>query len=178
APIELAPTKAEFQSNSYTPSYDLFMWYAPMNPPVSIGGLYGEYLNKRLVVRAAKQKDSGEFHPGLRGRQKGREATLIDRVLDLEGLCESLLTLSKEVKRLRGLMRHLDEIHMTWGSFGEETDKNMDLHQHLSRNSTQRLETASQFTRDSVTNPTMTGSQDFTTVSDRTTSPISIIFYS
>ncbi|GKD65109.1 phospholipase-like, aminotransferase-like mobile domain protein [Tanacetum coccineum] len=48
-------------------------------------GLYGEYLNKRSAARAAKQKDSGEFHPGLRGRQKGREAALIDRVRDLEG---------------------------------------------------------------------------------------------
>ncbi|GJS40711.1 hypothetical protein Tco_0565754 [Tanacetum coccineum] len=34
------------------------------------------------------------------------------------------------------------------GSFGEETDKTTDLHQHLSRISPQRLETASQITRD------------------------------
>ncbi|GKC00323.1 phospholipase-like protein [Tanacetum coccineum] len=110
APIELAPTKAEFQSNWYTPSYDFFMWYAPRSPPVSIGGLYGEYLNKRSATRAAKQKDSGEFHPGLRGRQKGREAALIDRVRDLEGLCESLLTLPKEVKSLRGRIFKLESI--------------------------------------------------------------------
>ncbi|GJX36489.1 cysteine-rich receptor-like protein kinase [Tanacetum coccineum] len=34
------------------------------------------------------------------------------------------------------------------GSFGEETDKTTNLHQHLSRMSTQKLETASQITRD------------------------------
>ncbi|GJR57259.1 phospholipase-like, aminotransferase-like mobile domain protein [Tanacetum coccineum] len=74
APIELAPTKAEFQSNWYTPSYEFFMWYAPRSPPVSIGGLYGEYLNKISAARVAKQKDS---------------------------LCESLLTLPKEVITLK-----------------------------------------------------------------------------
>ncbi|GJX65283.1 phospholipase-like, aminotransferase-like mobile domain protein [Tanacetum coccineum] len=68
APIELAPMKAEFQSNC------------------------------------------GEFHPGLRGRQKGRDAALIDRVRDLEGLCESLLTLPKEVKHLRGRISKLESI--------------------------------------------------------------------
>ncbi|GJR17101.1 phospholipase-like protein [Tanacetum coccineum] len=110
APIELAPTKAEFQSNWYTPSYDFFMWYASRSPRVSIGGLYGEYLNKRSTARAAKQKDMGEFHHGLRGRKKGREAALIDRVRDLEGLCESLLKLPKEVKSLRGRIFKLESI--------------------------------------------------------------------
>nr|GEW64468.1 ribonuclease H-like domain-containing protein [Tanacetum cinerariifolium] len=84
--IELAPTKAEFQSNWYTPSCDF------------------------LCARAAKQKDNGEFHPGLRGRQKGREASLIDRVRNLKGLCEILLTLSKEVKSLRGRIFKLESI--------------------------------------------------------------------
>ncbi|GJY35912.1 hypothetical protein Tco_0421290, partial [Tanacetum coccineum] len=46
------------------------------------------------------------------------------------------------------------------GSFGEETDKTTDLHQHCSRISPQKLETASQITRDAVTNPTMTALQD------------------
>ncbi|GJY01521.1 hypothetical protein Tco_0359673 [Tanacetum coccineum] len=74
-----------------------------------------------------------------------------------------------------------DEVFSIWkafggntrdlGSFGEETDKTTDLHQHLLRISTQRLETASQNTRDAVTNPTMTVSQHFTTASARTTQP-------
>ncbi|GJS30213.1 hypothetical protein Tco_0490833 [Tanacetum coccineum] len=37
------------------------------------------------------------------------------------------------------------------GSFGEEADKTTNLHQHLSRISTQKLETASHITRDAVT---------------------------
>ncbi|GJT38341.1 hypothetical protein Tco_0938206 [Tanacetum coccineum] len=86
------------------------MWYALRSPPVSIRGLYGKYLNKISAARATKQKDSGEFHPGLRGRHKGREAALIDRVHDLEGLCESLLTLPKEVKSLRGRIFKLESI--------------------------------------------------------------------
>nr|GEZ59860.1 phospholipase-like, aminotransferase-like mobile domain protein [Tanacetum cinerariifolium] len=68
--IELSPMKAEFQSNWYTPSYDFFMWYASRSPPVSIGGLYGEYLNKRSAARVAKQKYSGQFYLDLRCTQK------------------------------------------------------------------------------------------------------------
>ncbi|GKF09455.1 hypothetical protein Tco_0043679, partial [Tanacetum coccineum] len=44
------------------------------------------------------------------------------------------------------------------GSFGEETDETTDLHQHCSRISPQKLETASHITRDAVTNPTTTAS--------------------
>ncbi|GJS92608.1 hypothetical protein Tco_0799576 [Tanacetum coccineum] len=58
------------------------------------------------------------------------------------------------------------------GSFGEETDKTTDLHQHLSRISTQKLETASQITRDAVTTHLKTASQDLQTASDCTTQPI------
>ncbi|GJW76714.1 hypothetical protein Tco_0138396 [Tanacetum coccineum] len=53
-----------------------------------------------------------------------------------------------------------DEVFSIWkafggntrdlGSFGEETDETTDLHQHLSRLCSQRLETASQDTRDAV----------------------------
>ncbi|GJT02586.1 hypothetical protein Tco_0823755 [Tanacetum coccineum] len=52
------------------------------------------------------------------------------------------------------------------GSFGEETDKTTDLHQHLSRISTQKLETASQITRDAVTTHLKTTSQVLQTASD------------
>ncbi|GJY88549.1 hypothetical protein Tco_0503177 [Tanacetum coccineum] len=58
------------------------------------------------------------------------------------------------------------------GSFGEETDKTTDLHQHLSRISTQKLETASQITRDAVTTHLKTPSQDLQTVSECTTQSI------
>ncbi|GJT67177.1 hypothetical protein Tco_1018657 [Tanacetum coccineum] len=58
------------------------------------------------------------------------------------------------------------------GSFGEETDKTTNLHQHLSRISTQKLETASPITRDAVTTHLKTASQYLQTVSDCMTRPI------
>ncbi|GKB90909.1 phospholipase-like protein [Tanacetum coccineum] len=100
-PIELSPTKAERQSSWYNPSNDFFMWYAPRSPPVSIGGLYGEYLNKRSALRAEKQKEIDESK---------REYDLSDRVRFLEGLCQCLLTLPKETKRLRGRIFKLESI--------------------------------------------------------------------
>nr|GEZ69388.1 phospholipase-like protein [Tanacetum cinerariifolium] len=81
APIELAPTKAEFQSNWYTPSYDF---------------LCGMHRGAHLFPSE--------------GCVKGREAALIDRIRYLEGLCESLLTLLKEVKSLRGRIFKLESI--------------------------------------------------------------------
>nr|GEV31011.1 hypothetical protein [Tanacetum cinerariifolium] len=74
APIELASTKDKVQCNWYAPSKDYFMWYVPRSPPVSIGGLYGEYLNKRSASRAAKKKSSKDSHPS----ECVREASLID----------------------------------------------------------------------------------------------------
>ncbi|GJY18366.1 hypothetical protein Tco_0389857 [Tanacetum coccineum] len=58
------------------------------------------------------------------------------------------------------------------GSFEEETDNTTDLHQHLSRISTQKLETASQITCDAVMTHTKTASQDLKTASECTTQPI------
>ncbi|GJU22758.1 hypothetical protein Tco_1156100 [Tanacetum coccineum] len=52
------------------------------------------------------------------------------------------------------------------GSFGEETDKTTDLHQHILRISTQKLETASQITRDAVITHLKTASQDLQTASE------------
>ncbi|GKF69473.1 hypothetical protein Tco_0202530, partial [Tanacetum coccineum] len=56
-----------------------------------------------------------------------------------------------------------------FGSFREEMDKTADLHQHISRISTQKLETASQITRDAVMTHTKTASQDLKTTSECTT---------
>ncbi|GKB08812.1 hypothetical protein Tco_0837124 [Tanacetum coccineum] len=55
------------------------------------------------------------------------------------------------------------------GSFGKETDETTDLHQHLSRLCSQRLEMASQITCDAVTIHTKTASQDLKTASECTT---------
>ncbi|GJW78468.1 hypothetical protein Tco_0140150 [Tanacetum coccineum] len=42
--------------------------------------------------------------------KKGKVATLIDRVCDLEGICETLLTLPKEVKSFKGRIIKLESI--------------------------------------------------------------------
>ncbi|GKD46749.1 hypothetical protein Tco_1271394 [Tanacetum coccineum] len=68
--------------------------------------------------------------------------------------------------------RHLEDITHDLGSFGEETDKTMDLHQHLSRLCSQRLETTSQIQRDAVTTKTKAVSQDSMTASEHLTKPI------
>ncbi|GKE39099.1 hypothetical protein Tco_1462504 [Tanacetum coccineum] len=57
------------------------------------------------------------------------------------------------------------------GSFGEETDKTTNLHQHLSRTSTQKLKTVSQITRDAITAHLKMASQDLKTASDRLRKP-------
>ncbi|GJV33475.1 hypothetical protein Tco_1393875 [Tanacetum coccineum] len=58
------------------------------------------------------------------------------------------------------------------GSFREETDKTTNLHQHLFKISTQKLEMASQITRDAVTTHLKTASQDLQKASECTTQPI------
>ncbi|GKA86831.1 hypothetical protein Tco_0808542 [Tanacetum coccineum] len=58
------------------------------------------------------------------------------------------------------------------GSFGEETEKSTDPHQHLLRISTQKLEMASRITHDAVTTHLKTVSQDLKTASDCTIQPI------
>ncbi|GKA55673.1 retrovirus-related pol polyprotein from transposon TNT 1-94, partial [Tanacetum coccineum] len=73
----------------------------------------------------------------------------------------------------------IDEVFCIWkafggntrdlGSFGEETDKTTDLHQHCSRISLQWLETASQIQRDAVTMMIKTVSRDSKTASEHTT---------
>ncbi|GJT12325.1 hypothetical protein Tco_0859367 [Tanacetum coccineum] len=57
------------------------------------------------------------------------------------------------------------------GSFGEETDKTTELHQHLSRLCSQRLETASPVLHDAVTTHFVTASQPFMTASPHTIQP-------
>nr|GEZ65005.1 phospholipase-like, aminotransferase-like mobile domain protein [Tanacetum cinerariifolium] len=57
-------------------------------------------------ARAAKKKSSEDFHPS----KYVQEASLIDRVRELECICETLLTLPKEVKSSRGRIHKLESI--------------------------------------------------------------------
>ncbi|GJY29573.1 hypothetical protein Tco_0405340 [Tanacetum coccineum] len=93
----------------------------------------------------------------------GRKAHLLeDKQIPSVGVFDEVFSIWKA---FRGNTRDL-------GSFGEETDKTTDLHQHLSRLCSQQLETASQITRDAVTIHTKTASQDLKTASECTTQPI------
>ncbi|GJU25802.1 hypothetical protein Tco_1164423 [Tanacetum coccineum] len=64
----------------------------------------------RLCLLLSLEKDNEKFHPVLRGREKGRDAALFDRVRDLEGICERLLTLPKEIKSLKVRIFKLETI--------------------------------------------------------------------
>ncbi|GJQ91954.1 hypothetical protein Tco_0003093 [Tanacetum coccineum] len=68
--------------------------------------------------------------------------------------------------------RQFGEITRDFGLMEKKRDKNMDLHQHLSRLCSQQLEMASQITRDAVTIHTKTASQDIKTALEYTTQPI------
>nr|GEX17120.1 hypothetical protein [Tanacetum cinerariifolium] len=85
APIDLAPTKDELQSKWYTPSNDYVMWYTPRSPPIFIGGMYGEYLNKRSAARAAKKKSSKDFHPDQRQQDDiSKMADVVEQKIESE----------------------------------------------------------------------------------------------
>ncbi|GJR63173.1 ribonuclease H-like domain-containing protein [Tanacetum coccineum] len=78
-----------------------------------------------------------------------------------------------------------DEVFSIWkafggntcdlGSFGEETYKTTNLHQHLSRISTQKLETASQITRDAIITHLKTASQDLQMVLENQLLSVSLL---
>ncbi|GJQ97277.1 hypothetical protein Tco_0008416 [Tanacetum coccineum] len=75
----------------------------------------------------------------------------------------STLVVIDHGKRLMSIWKTFGGNTRDLGSYGEETDKTTNLHQHLSRISTQKLETASQITRDAVTTHLKTASQDLKT---------------
>ncbi|GKA49850.1 hypothetical protein Tco_0742923 [Tanacetum coccineum] len=120
-----------------------------------------------------KAKDSGSFRMKVvhhshtaftsRGMLPSKKAHLLeDKQIPSVGVFDEVFSIWKA---FGGNTRDL-------GSFGEEMDKTTDLHQHLLRIYTQKLETASQITRDAVTTHTKTASQDLTTASECTTQPI------
>ncbi|GKC31781.1 hypothetical protein Tco_1039075 [Tanacetum coccineum] len=93
----------------------------------------------------------------------------------LDGRGTTLSTICIEYERKPSLVfriwKTFGRITRDLGSFGEETDKTTDLHQHLSRMSLQWLETASQIQRDAVTTKIKTASPYLTTASQYTTQP-------
>ncbi|GKA69739.1 retrotransposon protein, putative, ty1-copia subclass, partial [Tanacetum coccineum] len=78
----------------------------------------------------------------------------------------------KALTRVFLIWKAFERITRDLGSFGEETDKTTDLHQHLSRYCSQQLETALPIQRDAVITKTKKASLDLTTASEYTTQPI------
>nr|GEZ04501.1 hypothetical protein [Tanacetum cinerariifolium] len=97
--------------------------------------------------------------------------SLIDEDMKIDDEPITLMKVSlKDLKiKLRGwvfsIWKAFGENTRDLGSFGEETDKTTDLHRHLLRISTEKLETTLQITRDAVTIHTKTASQDLKTAS-------------
>ncbi|GJX08790.1 hypothetical protein Tco_0196722 [Tanacetum coccineum] len=112
-----------------------------------------KYLHLFVSKRNANRRNRA---PGWRSRRKAH--LLEDKQIPSVGYLMSIW------KAFGGNTRDL-------GSFGEETDKSTDLHQHLLRLCSQRLETTSPVLHDAVTTHFVTASQPFTTASARTTQP-------
>ncbi|GJW57639.1 hypothetical protein Tco_0104370 [Tanacetum coccineum] len=99
-------------------------------------------------------------------------ADLCSKTSDLEPIvlyytnCAAKKMSSKKFGKAMVLKKAFGRYTRDLGSFGEETDKTTDLHQHCSRISPQKLETASQITRDAVTTISKKASQDLKTASD------------
>nr|GEW11419.1 hypothetical protein [Tanacetum cinerariifolium] len=99
-PNRASPMKAEFQSNWYTPSYDFLCGMhrgAHMFP--SEGCMVNIIIKDQQHMRQSRKTVENFIMAYVVDRKV--EATLIGHVRDLEGLCESLLTLPKEVKSLK-----------------------------------------------------------------------------
>ncbi|GJZ57756.1 mitochondrial proton/calcium exchanger protein-like protein isoform X1 [Tanacetum coccineum] len=141
-------------------------------------------LIKRVYMLSLRERMEVDLEARLMG-----ETLVINRSLDpLNGDYIKLNDLNEpfEFRRNQGdnLMPTIEEgeVFSIWeafrgnthdlGSFGEETNKTTDLHQHLSRISTQKLETASQITHDAVTTHLKTASQDLKMASDCMTQPL------
>nr|GEZ47165.1 phospholipase-like, aminotransferase-like mobile domain protein [Tanacetum cinerariifolium] len=84
-----------------------FKWYTPRAPPVEYDGLFGDYLKKLSSARTLREKDK-EVWFGTKSSSK--EVSLHTRVKDLEGLCNSLMILPKEIKSLKARVYKLETI--------------------------------------------------------------------
>ncbi|GJV93787.1 phospholipase-like, aminotransferase-like mobile domain protein [Tanacetum coccineum] len=76
-------------------------------PPAEYGGIFGDYLKKLSSVHTLKEKDR-EAWSGTQSSSK--EVSLQNRVKALEGLCNSLMILPKEIKSLKACVYKLETI--------------------------------------------------------------------
>ncbi|GJR39821.1 hypothetical protein Tco_1215505 [Tanacetum coccineum] len=146
----------------------------------SAGNPVKEILLKLNLPDHRKLKDGGEVKEFQRRFHHSDTERLSrsDEVLKLKNFKKDVtLKLFKSTNQERyehvfSIWKAIGENTRDLGSFGEETDKTTDLHQHLSRISTQKLETASQITRDVFTTNTKSALQVLNTASECMTRPI------
>ncbi|GJW40155.1 phospholipase-like protein [Tanacetum coccineum] len=79
--------------------------YTPRAPPVEYGGLFGDYLKKLSLAHTRRVKDKEPFIQSC-----PKIVSLKDRVKALEGLCDSLMILPKEIKSLKARVYKLETI--------------------------------------------------------------------
>nr|GEX01346.1 phospholipase-like, aminotransferase-like mobile domain protein [Tanacetum cinerariifolium] len=95
-----------FQNWEY--SGQLFpQWYTLRAPLVEYGGLFGDYLKKLSSAHTLREKDR-EAWSGTQSSTK--EVSLQTQVKDLEGLCNSLMILPKEIKSLKARVNKIEII--------------------------------------------------------------------
>nr|GEX21667.1 phospholipase-like, aminotransferase-like mobile domain protein [Tanacetum cinerariifolium] len=102
---ELYTNRVEAQSEWFTRSSDYFKMYALRAPPAEYGGLFGDYLKKVSLVRTLRAKDREPFIQSY-----PKVVFLKDRVKALEGLCDSLMILPKDIKSLKERVYKLETI--------------------------------------------------------------------
>ncbi|GKE95334.1 hypothetical protein Tco_1580189 [Tanacetum coccineum] len=79
--------------------------YTPSAPPVEYGGLFGNYLKKLSLARTRRAKDREPFIESC-----PKVVSLKDRVKALEGLCDTLMIIPKEIKSLKARIYKLETI--------------------------------------------------------------------
>ncbi|GJX16758.1 phospholipase-like protein [Tanacetum coccineum] len=102
---ELYPNRAEAQLEWFTRSSDYFKMYTPRAPPVEYEGFFGDYLKKLSLARTRRAKDREPFIQSC-----PKVVSLKDHVRALEGLCDSLMILPKEIKSLKARVYKLETI--------------------------------------------------------------------
>ncbi|GJV37944.1 phospholipase-like protein [Tanacetum coccineum] len=80
-------------------------WRMFLAPLVEYRGLFGDYLKKLSLARTRRAKDREPFIESC-----PKVVSLKDRVKDLEGLCDTLMILPKEIKSLKARIYKLETI--------------------------------------------------------------------
>ncbi|GJT35568.1 hypothetical protein Tco_0925987 [Tanacetum coccineum] len=80
-------------------------WRMFLAPLVEYGGLFGDYLKKLSLAHTRRVKDKEPFIQSC-----PKIVSLKDRVKALEGLCDSLMILPKEIKSLKARIYKLETI--------------------------------------------------------------------